>query len=579
VGAEVASVGLRDIPEPYRVPILERLARDGDDYAMYALSFALPRGEDGKETSRALQWRWRAARTLLAAQWSLLPSEWGENGRLLHLRRDMRAWVRNGNRLRHPQWMRALAWTSRDLVQLRLALGRAARAGSPDAAYDVAMRLETLAGDLRVVRSWLRLAIRLGLQDDREVQAEALVRRARPFLRRFGARPDAWRERAAAGDPEGLLLVGYARRFGRGEPFDPAGALPTFEAAAQAGSVEAAIVLALSFLHHWEVMDYEVATAWAVRAAASGDPVALALAGDMASMETPALKRRAVGWLRRAAGAGQTRSAHRLACGHAYGGFVPKDLAAAERWARVAANAGHEGGMSLLARLLEEKAHPTPRERREAIAWRRCAASRGSPDDWTNYGVRLHEGKGVRRDDREAVRWYRRAAAQGCDAATANLGRCYRRGHGVRKSPRLAARWFRRAAEVFDSAQAAGCLGDMYRKGELGRPDVKRAFVWYRRAAARGDAEGLRELGIAYHESHGVAKDHDFAALLYRAATDAGDGWGAYCLGQCYRDGEGVRRNPRSAARWFRVAIERKVKPARRALVRLHARVTKGARP
>ena len=59
--------------------------------------------------------------------------------------------------------------------------------------------------------------------------------------------------------------------------------------------------------------------------------------------------------------------------------------------------------MSMLARFLGEGAG-VPRDLRGSMRWRRAAAAHGTYDDWTNLGVGLHEGKGVRRNDREAVR-------------------------------------------------------------------------------------------------------------------------------------------------------------------------------
>ena len=572
-------MGLLDIPDPYRVPILERLARDGDDYAMYALSLALPRGEDGKETPAAVRWRRRAERTLLKAQVARVSSiprrRWATHaptGSVL-------TWARRAARLRHPEGLHAVAWTLRGARRRREALVRAARAGSSHAAFDLAMHVETFAGDPEEVRRWLRFGLVLGGREEWFEDLESFRGRARPFLARFAAAPAEFRRRAAAKDPDAQVHLGYARAFGCAEPHDPRGAQAAFERGARAGSSEAAIALALLFWHPAMDVVYESIQGWAATAASSGDPLGLYLASEWSAMDTLLEQRRADRWLRRAALAGEPRAAVKLAQAFRWGRWVRKDWARAEHWARVAARAGHEGAMWELAMILEEKPRRSSRDRREATEWRRRAASVGNHADMSSWGVHLHEGRGVRRNDREAVRWYRRAAAQGCPHATANLGRCYRRGHGVRKSPRLAVRWFRRAAEVFDSAQAAGCLGDMYRKGESGRPDVKQAFLWYRRAAAMGDAEGLSELGAAYHSGRGVTRDREFAAELYRAAAAAGDGWGAYFLGLCYRDGEGARRSRRSAERWFRVAIERGVKPAKQALVRLRAAGQQRARP
>ncbi len=572
-------MGLRDIPEPYRVPILERLARDGDDYAMYALSFALPRSEDGKETPAAVRWRRRAERTLLSAQVARVSSiprrRWATHaptGSVL-------TWARRAARLRHPEGLHAVAWTLRGARRRREALVRAARAGSSHAAFDLAMHVETFAGDPEAVRRWLRFGLVLGGREEWFEDLESFRGRALPFLARFATAPTEFRRRAATQDPDAQVHLGYARAFGCAEPYDPRGAQAVFERGARAGSPEAAIALALLFWHPAMDVVYESIQGCAATAASSGDPLGLYLASEWSAMDTLVEQRRAGRWLRRAALAGEPRAAGKLAQAFRCGRWVRKDRAQAEHWARLAARAGHEGAMWELAMILEEKPRSSPGDRREATEWRRRAATVGNPADMTAWGVRLHEGNGVRRNDREAVRWYRRAAALGCPHATANLGRCYRRGHGVPKSARLAARWFRRATEIFGSAEAAGCLGDMHRKGELGLPDAEKAVRWYCRAAAMGDREGLRELGIAFHEGAGVAKDHDFAALQYRAAAALGDGWAAYCLAQCYRDGEGVRRNRRSAARWFLVAIERGVKPAKQALARLHAAGRQPARP
>ena len=547
---------------PDALAILERLAGDGDAWARYAWSKRLPLGPDWKRTEAARRARRQAARTLLAAQLAMVADATSEHpGRARRFGTILRRAARTG----HPTALHAAAYLHPAGPRRDAGLRRAARAGSAAAALELA-RVHVHRGDaLATVRRWLRIALVVGVLND-ALALDALVPRAAPHLRRFDAAPATWRERAARGEAEANLTVGYARWFGREGPAAVRLATDAFEAAARAGADEAALALALLVQEPASDVDIDDAAAWAARATRSGDPTACWIAAQLEYAPSAAGRRRRATWLRRAAKAGHGPAAHRLACGYRYGEFGREDLAAARRWARVAAEAGDAPGMALLARLLTDEAPRGDRRRREAAAWLRRAAELGNFDDRTNYAVRLHEGDGVRRDDREAVRWYRLAAAHGCPSATANLGRCYRRGHGVPRSPRTAARWFRRAVEVFENAQGAACLADMYREGELGPPSPARALPWLRRAAAMGDPESLGELGVAYHEGHGVAKDLVFAAQLYRAGAEAGDPWSTYCLGQCHRDGEGVRRDRRQAARWLRLAVARGVPEARGAL-------------
>lgn len=571
-------MGTLSIPGPYRLPVLRRLAQDGDAHAMYALSCAMPRRKGGRADPASIRWLVRAARTLPLAQVELAHRlsprgfgwEWTSRAG---------PWWRRAARARHPDAMHmvALRWLPHrgDPARRRRAraqLERADRAGSDRAAFDLATRVETFAGDLDEVERWLERASVRCMHDEEGDAALALVRRARPFLRRFAARPLAdWRARARAGDLDAAVHLAYAGRFGRGVPYAPGRALEAFLRAARSGSAEAAVVLAL----HWWGAEHPVRVRFAEefaviqRAIDARDPAALWIAASIVgSVGDAPSKRRAVRWLERAVEGGYAPAAHELARAYESGDGVRKTPRRALRYARLAAQAGHAGGMMTLADLLAGgqgvRAKP-----REAVHWLRRAAALDAPDAATDLGVRLHEGRGVRRDDREAVRWYRRAAALGCPSATANLGRCYSAGHGVARNSRAAARWFRRAAEVLENRQAAGILGHLYDTGELGRVDVERAAVWYRRGVAMGDAESFGNLGAAHHAGRGVARDRAFAVLLYRAGAAIGDGWSAYGLGLCHRDGEGARRDRAAARRWFRVAMERGVREAREALADL----------
>ena len=577
-------MGTRSIPEPYRLPILRRLAQDGDAYAMYALSCAMPRRKGGRADPASMRWLRRAARTLPLAQVEMA-NRLSPDGFGWRWTPRTDPWWRKAARARHPDAMHmvALRWLPHRgnpdrRRRARVQLERAERAGSDQAAFDLATRVETLAGDLDVVERWLQAASVCNCHDEQGDLELELVGRARPFLRRLAARPIGdWRARARAGDLDAAVHLAYAQRFGRGVPYAPVAAVRAFDRAARRGSSDAWLALALHVFDD-ETLTYDIdAKAAAAQVAATGDPVALWVAGLIVRYRSAAEDRRRARWFESAARRGHAPAAYELARAYKDGVGVRRSPRRALQFARLAAEGGHDAGMTRLADLLMGGAG-VPANRREAVRWLRRAAAVDSPDAATDLGVCLHEGRGVRRDDREAVRWYRRAAAQGCPSATANLGRCYWKGHGVRKDLHVAARWLRRATDVFENAGAAEFLGRKYEGGELGREDPVRAAIWHRRAAAMGDPEGLGSLGAFHHAGTHVVRDFEFAVLLYRAGAAKGDGWSAYCLGLCYRDGEGVRRNRGVARRWFRIAIERKVPEARKALAALRKRRVATAR-
>jgi TPR repeat protein len=134
----------------------------------------------------------------------------------------------------------------------------------------------------------------------------------------------------------------------------------------------------------------------------------------------------------------------------------PKDLAAAERWYRHAAEAGNAEGMFYLAVLLED-------------------------------------GRGVPRDEAQARLWYERSAAGGLHEAMNNLGSLHVNGRGGPKDEAQALRWFEKAAAM-GNAMAMNKLGILHELGMGTRPDSATALRWYEKAAERGSKEAAANL-------------------------------------------------------------------------------------
>lgn len=572
--------------DPLMVSILRRLAEEGCAQAQFEYARALPIGTLGtKDPAHGWTWLAKAARTLPAAQRSAAqrlregahPLPRDRQPLPPELERRARAWELRAARAGNSQAMRDVAWWGLRPPRTKLGvrhgvrwLKRALRAGGEYAGHDLALRLETFAGDLGRVERLLERAVLLDEDEADCLWLLLFLRRAKPWLRGLRAHSaEEWRRRAEAGDPVAQTYLGYAYRFGRGVPYEPKTGQAWFERAANAGYAGACIALGMQVYDHEVDVFLEDAAAWFAKAAPSGDPMALYGAAFFDGFGAQPNERRAFRWALAAARQGHVRAAHGVARDYALGTGVGANSRQSARWMRVAAEGGLPEAQVWYAEMFAG-GQGVPRNRREGVRWFRRAAEQGNTDAQEKLGVRLHEGEGVRRNDREAVQWYRRAARHGCEHALNNLGLCFKNGHGVRRNVRTAVRWLERATLVGENHGSANRLAWAYATGWAGRKDPARAAHWLRHAAAlggpQGDGESLGELGVTYHNGIGVPKDYTFSALLYRAATDRGDPWGTHCLGLCYRDGEGVPKSLSHARARFRRAARLGVKQARVAL-------------
>src|SRR5262245_19504039 len=145
------------IPDLLWRTILRRLAETGEPRAQYEYFLALPRTEPGS-AERAEQQRWleRAARTLPEAQASAASRLRGDRALLSEAdERRARRWEQraaeagapSSRRIRAWWWLRGHVprpWDGPGARHLRSAV----RAGDGYAAHDLALEVETFAGDL-----------------------------------------------------------------------------------------------------------------------------------------------------------------------------------------------------------------------------------------------------------------------------------------------------------------------------------------------------------------------------------------------------------------------------------------------
>jgi TPR repeat protein len=121
------------------------------------------------------------------------------------------------------------------------------------------------------------------------------------------------------------------------------------------------------------------------------------------------------------------------------------------------------------------------------------AAEQGHKDAQYNLGMKLLEGRGVRKDASEASHWFRQSAAQGDGWAMNNLGHLYQKGYGkVERDGREALRWYLHAIEHGEVERAPHNIARIYEEGIDVPKDLTTAYLW-RRLAHPGSEKAIEE--------------------------------------------------------------------------------------
>jgi TPR repeat protein len=97
-------------------------------------------------------------------------------------------------------------------------------------------------------------------------------------------------------------------------------------------------------------------------------------------------------------------------------------------------------------------------------------------------------------------------------------------------------------------------IGTAYHEGRGLARDYAEAARWWRKAAARGHVDAQYNLGVMYHRGQGIRQDRAEAALWWRKAAEQGHAEAQYNLGLIYASGRGVPVDYKEAAKWYRMA-------------------------
>lgn len=124
---------------------------------------------------------------------------------------------------------------------------------------------------------------------------------------------------------------------------------------------------------------------------------------------------------------------------------------------------------------------------------------------------------------------------------------------------------FRKDAEA-GNADAQRNLGWAYQNGEGVAKNAVEAVKWFRAAADQGSAVAQNDMGWMFETGQGVTRDGAQAAEWYRRAAAQGEVFAQNNLGRLYESGVGVTQDLAEATRLFRKAAEHGLVQAQRSL-------------
>jgi TPR repeat protein/serine/threonine protein kinase len=379
-----------------------------------------------------------------------------------------------------------------------------------------------------------------------------------------------------ASEAEKLFRLAYEHQYGKGRKIDLAAAARLYRQALDSGHPLAAAALGISTFEgagvaRDQAQGRKLCEEGAVtvgRAAASGDPVAQDLFGDMHVYGLGVAKdeRAATVWYRRAAEQGNAAAQKDLGNSYASGRGEVRNDEEAVKWYRLAADQGDAWGQNSLAAMLAA-GRGVKRNDEEAFQRYRQAAEQGLPAAQTNLAAAYQNGRGVEKNVKDAFHWYELAAQGGHSCAKGQLGWMYAKGLGVARDDQKALRWAREAANGCACGQ--NMLGVFWSEGIAVKQDPQQAATWFRRAADQGYPTAQDNLGWLYLNGRGVKQDLAEAQRLFRLAAAKNLASGQFHLGWMYDKELGVPRNVAEARKWYQLAANQGHAEARKQLAGL----------
>ncbi len=264
--------------------------------------------------------------------------------------------------------------------------------------------------------------------------------------------------------------------------------------------------------------------------------------------------------IQRAADAGSSEGAHRLALVYAQGlAGTPRNDARAIELFEKAANAGHTRAQINLG-ILYLRGQGAPRDLVNARAWLEKAAASGDPQALYALGRAMSEStEQIAPDPVRAADLFKKAAEKGHALAGLRYGLALSEGTGLKRDIPAAQRLLIQAQEN-GIPEAALALGDMAARTPASRDKaanekvVQSALAWYTVAAQAGVPSAQFKLANAYFSGVGVARDPQQAFLWYSRAAQQGQPQAQHALGIMLLGGVTGAPDPVEGYKWLLLA-------------------------
>lgn len=270
----------------------------------------------------------------------------------------------------------------------------------------------------------------------------------------------------------------------------------------------------------------------------------------------------AVHWYERAAANSEkdarVRGAEKLGSLYDQGGDSGPDYASAAKAYQRAIAEGHIEAQGELA-FLYFRGRGVPQDYEKAVSLHEELVERfGERAYGYNMAVLYFyapAGKDQALRHKEAFRLFKNEVAGNKDIAQSALGECYEHGVGVTRNYAEAAKWYKLAADQ-GLADAQFLLGELYRRGLGVKRDYKEALRLFEQASNLKLAWGHRGVAGALYRGEGVERDYERALEMYTEAAQGGDQESMFMLGQMYELGQGTNKDAIAARKWYRQAAE-----------------------